>query len=415
MPSEDGLDPLVGTEEAEAPQMECSACGADIDDGEERYHDGEHYCRDCYHERYSSCADCGEVLERDSGEECFSELLDNGYCESCYNERISQCAACGEEVRSDDTNDSPEGDLCRDCYGERYRTCSNCDRTVPYDDLEYDEDTEEDLCARCYTRRGPIRDHSYGPEPVFHGKGPLFLGIELEVEARDASRSEGADSLASNPLYYLKHDGSLNDGFEVVSHPVSGDWLLENPAAYDDVFALAKRGFRSYDTSTCGMHVHMTRKAFKKLHLLKFVTFVKENDAFTLRVSQRKYKSSMDQWAKTHYEESRYDPWRGECVAASIASHLKHTNGATGDRYTAVNLENENTIEVRIFRGTLNPAGFWKNVEFCLALYAFTENASLRELTPENFMRFVSAYRRRYKHLYAFLVSKIGFEEDIAA
>ena len=48
-----------------------------------------------------------------------------------------------------------------------------------------------------------------------------------------------------------------------------------------------------------------------------------------------------------------------------------------GDRHVAINLTNENTIEFRIFRGTLNPKRFLATLQFVDALCHFVKVVSM--------------------------------------
>ena len=69
-----------------------------------------------------------------------------------------------------------------------------------------------------------IRD-SYKPDPIFYGKGPRYLGAELEIDGAGECSENAQEilNLANGDweLIYCKHDGSLDDGFEVVTHPMT--------------------------------------------------------------------------------------------------------------------------------------------------------------------------------------------------
>lgn len=69
-----------------------------------------------------------------------------------------------------------------------------------------------------------IQDYYHKPEPTFFGNGPRFFGVELEIdEAGESSRNAWELLSIANregeKRLYCKHDGSLNDGFEMVTHP----------------------------------------------------------------------------------------------------------------------------------------------------------------------------------------------------
>jgi predicted N-acyltransferase len=58
---------------------------------------------------------------------------------------------------------------------------------------------------------------------------------------------------------------------------------------------------------------------------------------------------------------------------------MKNT-GANTERYQALNLQNENVLEIRLFRGTLNPSSFFKAFECVFAIYDFCLQMSFADL-----------------------------------
>ena len=64
-------------------------------------------------------------------------------------------------------------------------------------------------------------------------------------------------------------------------------------------------------------------------------------------------------------------------------------------RYTAVNLENRSTYEVRIFKGTLKPESFHKNLEFVKSAYDYTLYESYRNVSVDGYLRYITDSRRK--------------------
>ena len=57
---------------------------------------------------------------------------------------------------------------------------------------------------------------------------------------------------------YIKSDSSLDDGMELVSHPMTLDYHKDfcwEKIIHHAVFL----GYRSHQTSTCGLHIHVNR------------------------------------------------------------------------------------------------------------------------------------------------------------
>ena len=104
--------------------------------------------------------------------------------------------------------------------------------------------------------------------------------------------------------------------------------------------------FRSHQTSTCGLHVHVNRDCLgdnreeQEETISRILYFVEHHWNELLRFSRRS-EYSMNRWA------ARYG---FEKTGKEILDKAK--KGGNG-RYAAVNLMNYSTIEFRLFRGTL--------------------------------------------------------------
>jgi len=269
----------------------------------------------------------------------------------------------------------------------------------------------------------PIHEHNYRPALRFLGKvtvpenrritarsaqvglnkfrrPQMYFGFEVEVERTDGHNhpdcTDAARELveAGGGLFYCKHDGSLSNGFEIVSQPFTWDWLRKpiNAKKFAAIFNLRHQGYRSYQTTTCGFHVHMTRRALGPLGCYKLLEFAYRWPAFWLRLSARRNMARMSRWANPRPTEHVYG-----------GPALKRTTKAKGtspNRYSAVNITTE-TVEIRIFRGTLAKGGFFRTLETVRALELFARLAPLSDLTPSRFFGIVAEYRKELPHLVA--------------
>ena len=90
------------------------------------------------------------------------------------------CDQCGHSVPLADTTPTFNGDMiCGVCRTAGYWQCDTCAAWI-LDDvacLDCDEHPDADQVS-AWLIHGP----SFTPVPRFHGIGPLFLGLELEVE-----------------------------------------------------------------------------------------------------------------------------------------------------------------------------------------------------------------------------------------
>lgn len=360
--------------------------------------------------------------------------------EVCMNEYVFECCSCNT-IQSTRNNlhrvairGTPESfelyeyDLyCRQCIingNVEFYYCRICGGRFVYNLFDH----EEDSCINCYeqsesNRGSVIRSYSYKPKPIFmYGNGvtlrepeanQLFLGAEIELEMRnlysgdlEETANETADIVGKQA--YLKHDGSLDNGFEVVTHPGTITWWHEP----DNVVLNALKNLlgrcKSYHSSNCGMHIHMSKDAFTSFHLMRFLHFIYNNQYFVEFIAQRRSTS----YANFSNSEKN-----------AVVRNAKLKYSSVG-RFVAVNLENAATIELRVFKGNLEPFRILKNIEFAQALYEYTrEEADMTEaklevlydgdhqgialytkdLTPRGFKNWVSSREESFPHLNEYL------------
>jgi hypothetical protein len=260
------------------------------------------------------------------------------------------------------------------------------------EDEDYDEDEEQNENSSI------IRNYSFKPilqfiSMPYDSKEVPFFGIELEVERMDKSETSRGDMAKKieNKAWYFKNDGSLNNGFELVSHPLTFSYIKHSAKDFESALnELSNNAYNSYNANTCGMHIHISKKAFGTWQLYKFMKFFAENVPFIVAISQRKMEKLV-QWANIEDNDDN---------ALMYKAKKKEGNSA---RYVAINLQNYSTIEVRIFRGTLNFNSFMKNIEFIHALYMFTKESKI--ITLDSFKEYI-ANSCEYSNLKKFIKLK---------
>jgi len=312
-----------------------------------------------------------------------------------------KCYECGDSVESKYAIETGYNYYCEDCFCDIFSHCNSCNIII-YTDESYLFEGEQ-LCQDCYAEYNSpssnpdLYNSSYRPTWGFYKsaqdspRNNLYFGIELETECEDEDvRQELIDSLPS--YMYAKEDGSLTElGAEIVSHPATYKWLKENILEWQKILDFRKHGVRSYIDTDCGIHIHMTKDAFTTNHLYRFLKLFYDNPNFILRISQRQSMSCLNSWA----------------VLTGDNESIKYKAESKTSRYRgAINLKNEDTIEVRIFRGTLNPGSFWKNIEFCQAVYNFTRRNPVQDIRVFNFTRYVKRCKKRFPNLYQFMKRK---------
>ena len=361
------------------------------------------HCESCvenYWDNHFNCENCDAVSHTDTaicthwnGSECY-------FCATCAQHYTRKCGNCNEWTHVDhvwfDSNNDP---YCNDCAEDVLFHCDHCDNYHHVDD---------DPCGR-----GLIHDYNYKPDCVFLGKNTsipigsrsfsiqnlrwepnaLYAGFELEIEAEGSHTPQelAAQLLESMPedFIYLKEDGSISNGFEIVSHPFTFEWMKKNSDIFAPIFDLKKAGARSYSTTTCGMHIHLSRRAFTPLHAFKLGRFFYLNPEFILWLSQRR-RSQLNDWSSlwSNRADESFNNVNGNGRIYSDAYFKKKANGDNSHKYRALHWSRL-TCEMRIFRGNLNKLSFFKNLEFAFAAFQFTKSAGITQLSPLDFIAYL--------------------------
>lgn len=309
-------------------------------------------------EKQIICSECGAVLT----EGTMHEFEGHTMCEHCLNEHTTICECCGERIWRDNAESDGRTTVCYNCYERSYCYCQDCGRLIYSDDAYYHDDYS--YCESCYEKldSAAIKTYDYKPEPIFYGSGDLFYGVELEIDnggESNANAEKLLDIANSNGEHiYCKHDGSIDDGFEIVSHPMSLEYHT-NKMNWLEVFnrAIAMR-YLSHNTSTCGFHIHVNRSAFGATHeeqeivVARIVHFVEKHWWEIVKFSRRS-EYNLNRWA------ARY-----ATISAEVQKTYKKAKDKRLGRYVAVNLENYDTIEFRLFRGTLKYKTFLATLQF---------------------------------------------------
>jgi len=220
-----------------------------------------------------------------------------------------------------------------------------------------------------------IADYNYIPNKFnflrVDNEEELFLGVELEIDCggtSDDNAKKVVDILGKDKVY-CKRDGSLQNGFEIVSHPCTYEYHKTMP--YELLFEeLTKLGYKSHDIGTCGMHVHINRDYFGKdklsqdLNIGKLLyLFEKFWDKIVL-IARR----GSNQYAQRFYlndNETIFDMY----------AKSKNSN-----KYGVINLQHKDTVEIRIFKGTLNYRTFMVTLEFVKTMAQIVKNIDIYDI-----------------------------------
>ena len=298
--------------------------------------------------------------------------------------------------------------------------CCSCGRILYYKDV-YILDIpvscqfycDHPACFDAYTTAsedgyamGSIKEYNYKPAPKFHNvhePTKTYFGVEIEVEnvgfvdKRPKNRSIRAahDISSAYKWIYCKKDSSITEGFEMVSEPLSFRWMQTNKSQLIGLLGLARKlGLRSFEPGTCGMHVHISRNKFNSAKLYNFVRFFYCNQERMSIISHRN-KDELDTYASLSLlSKAKYANIDNYGEDACIPGH-----------HGAICLQNRDTVEVRIFRGTLDFHVFMRNIEFLMSLVEFTPSTDIVEPNFCNYADYVCSNKNDYPEFYRYLTT----------
>lgn len=347
------------------------------------------------------CPYCGRALDEDNAMEFNGQQM----CDDCYDELTTTCDCCGVRVWRESVEGNSSTLLCSECYSDHYTTCEACGRLIHNDAAHYYDDTGYAYCSRCFNEMisKPIKAYTYKPDPIFYGSGNFYMGVELEID-EGGEYDENAEILCDMAnrggiKIYCKHDGSLNEGVEIVSHPMTLDYHL-NEMNWQEIFKKAiDMGYCSHYTDTCGLHIHVNRTVFggdydtQEESIARVIHFIELHWNEVLRFSRRT-ESNMNRWA------SRYG------IHTTAQDTYKNAKNKRMGRYVAVNLENMETIEFRLFRGTLRYDTFVATLQLIDEICHLAINLSDKQIEGMSWSEFVMRIDPSKKQLIDYLKSK---------
>ena len=282
-------------------------------------------------------------------------------CPHCANQRVAN----GEYSRSNDGSNR----LFMTAYYVAYRTFNN---HTQYGDrrqlgLTFDERRQIWHDNQWSPYAGLIDNYHSSKQkgftildsPWFRSHRRAF-GCELEVQVRSGNKDQACGKVHEvlNPggnvgeYCFFERDGSIGEGFEIVTQPAGLDIHRAKFDAFlnnDEV----KRGLRSHEGGACGFHVHVGRQYVTQSQIYRIQSFLNDvrNEAL-IRAIARRYDSGY----------SKFKPQMAKFTSAGKNN---------GDRYEALNVTGRETIEFRIFRGSLRYESIVSALEFVNAVLTF--------------------------------------------
>ena len=343
-------------------EQECDQCYVPLteDTGRTCVGTTELFCDDCADAHTTTCVEC-DVLCRDSAT---NTVADGEVCYVCY-QNFTECYNCGNYVNGAYMQEVRYGhEVCEYCADNHYFWCEVCDVSC-----HNDEYAEDDRCTDCNEQYSSgIQSYGYRPSPEFRSDGTdaaperqrVYFGVELEVEAPDSnSLHDVAREVTDGDFHYAKEDASLMRGFELVSHPATLAYHIRSGSWRHALMIMRQHDFKSHNSGRCGLHIHLNRgRSNVGMRLgeateCKIAYFIHRQRAMFTKLARR---GSGD-------------------YTSFVQKELKRGENRNERRSEAVNFTYE-TVELRLFRGTLRLNTFYATLEMADAIVRFCKNYS---------------------------------------
>lgn len=228
-----------------------------------------------------------------------------------------------------------------------------------------------------------IKPYNYLPDQFYFNHSAnnadnLYLGIELEIDkgGRNDDVAKFIIDFLGKYSCYIKHDGSLENGMEIVTHPSTLEFHKSLP--YENLFKdLSEKGYKSHDTVTCGYHIHVNRNFFgenpttQDLNITK-ILYLLEKHWDKVKIIARRDSNGYSK--RFHMKEND-----------SMFDLLVKAKGEYSSKYNMINLQHPDTIEFRMFKGTLKYETFIATMEFVCNLVYLCKEIQLEDIQSINF------------------------------
>lgn len=228
-----------------------------------------------------------------------------------------------------------------------------------------------------------LHARNFKPTPVFNGEGNKFLGLEMEFHRCGESDERANHIIADlNKIVYAKHDGSLHNGMEFVTHPCTPKFHMQN-IDYGAFFSRVQ-SLNGQSGANSGLHIHVNRDFFKTNEAIAKVVRFAENNFNTLM-----------QFSGRTDEDSNWCAKYGYTVKE--LTRIYEIAQESGQKYRAVNLLPNHTIEFRMFRSTQDVSRIHAYIQFVDVITDLANMNSVKYIGWSNIARV--AKNKKYTEL----------------
>lgn len=244
----------------------------------------------------------------------------------------------------------------------------------------------------------------------------LYFGFELEVNTSNYgfNNDDHVDA-----IYYIrknfKHlclnfefDGSIGNGFEIVSQPMTYKYIKKHEEDFRQILKyLSENGYQSHNSGKCGLHVHVSKKFLGNTdeeieNTTNKITLFVETYASNIQTLSRRGRGTYNEYIIPLYKGnmSNVIPNDDYFKSTQILKDLKSKTQRymNGSRYFVVNTTNENTLEYRMFKGTLKFETFMATLEFVNNLTNVCKYNAVSKISWNKVINYTGDYIKDYNN-----------------
>ena len=293
---------------------------------------------------------------------------------------IKKCPCCGrkftEEGRTYMKN-TVNITICNDCNHE-------LDERLNYEEHHYNGIVG---IISSYHKNN-TKQHMYGL--LENQSDTDFKGFGFELEVDKSNINGYYKSLYNNIVahaiidntglekdeVYFETDGSLDNGFEIISQPHTIDAFYEKTDSWKMMLdILSDATFKSHNAGTCGLHIHVSKTWFgsserqQNFNIGKIYKFFDAYWDDLCKASRRdtgstyfcdKNKTNIKYREENRHHKTESHAWQAQAYYDHATRHDSESH------HRALNNSNYSTFEIRLGRGTLNKASFFAWIDLVL-------------------------------------------------
>ena len=375
--------------------------------------DGIIYTEDDLEEHFHKCENCGCWFSDDDYNDEVCDDIGETWCEDCIDNDTFYCE--GHECYETGDDHYYVGDrlYCTDYCENHFYWCDHCEEYHYRENGRFD-DNDEFVCDWCYDAGcGYFYDNDddddYDPGydadihtgscvHRYHGSGSakrtfldneprdkfVHLGFEAEVHNPNGTNYDDSEAVHDilGDYVVFERDCSIEPGFEIITRPGSLNYHMGMYDKFSEACKeLVSRGYNSHNSNMCGLHVHIDRAYFgsdrlhRELAESKILWLFAKHWENLVRFSRRE---RFGYCAKV-----RHTAYNGEPI--TVKKLVQENRSNAEGHYCAVNIENSNTIEIRLWRGSIKPETVKATLKFTARIAELVKKVNIVQLSKMSF------------------------------